>query len=248
MMGRRLILVIAAAALIVTAMGLSMATKKRKYTAITYEIRASGLVPKYPRTHDCSPLTSLYASWLDVDGGRRDERHSGVDGGRLGDRILAPAAATVIAVWTADWGSGDEGALLLEHSREDLNLTSGPPAYYSAFYHLKMAELGRFSRGHRLARGDLIGHVDRPGGDSSLLPEVHWEVYEVDTPSTLTWHKSTLDRPYWDNAGARLVDPLSLLALHNPPVGLEVLIQPFEATQDYRSFRGFTYILPCVRR
>ena len=52
-MGRRLILVIAAAALIVTAMGMSMATKKRKYTAITYEIRASGLVPKYPRTHDC---------------------------------------------------------------------------------------------------------------------------------------------------------------------------------------------------
>jgi murein DD-endopeptidase MepM/ murein hydrolase activator NlpD len=246
--GRRLLWSIAAALLLVTVAGISMATNKRKHTGNTYGIRATGLVPKYPESHDCSPLTSLYASWVDVDGSRRRERHSGVDGGRLGDRILAPAAGTVIAVWTADWGWGDEGALLIEHAREDLNLTSGPAAYYSAFYHLKMSELGRYSRGQRLMRGSLLAHVDRPGGDDAYLPEVHWEVYEVDKPADLTWRQSTLDRPYWDNTSARLVDPLTLLALETPHAASEVLIQPYEETRDYKGFRGFTYILPCVRR
>ena len=56
-----------------------------------YDITKTGLTPRYPSGMSCSPLTSFYASWDDVDGTRRDEAHSGVDGGRLGDAIIAPA-------------------------------------------------------------------------------------------------------------------------------------------------------------
>ena len=79
--------------------------------------------------------TSLNASWIDVDGSMRDEKHSGVDGGRLNDEILAPAPGTVRAVWKADWGWGREGALLIVHTREELGLEDGPAFYYSEFDH-----------------------------------------------------------------------------------------------------------------
>ena len=95
------------------------------------------LTPDYPLDRDCSPLTSLFSSWDDVDGTKRDEPHSGVDGGRLGDAILAPAPGKIIAVWRANWGWGMEGALMIRHSKEDLGLTSGPDAYYSEFDHLR---------------------------------------------------------------------------------------------------------------
>src|SRR5258708_24597044 len=60
-----------------------------------YDLTETGLVPKYPTGYRCSPLTSLHASWIDVDGSKRDERHSGVDLGRLNDQILAPAPAVI---------------------------------------------------------------------------------------------------------------------------------------------------------
>ena len=78
-----------------------------------YDIKPTGLRPQYPAGF-CSPLTSLYASWIDVDGTRRTEAHSGVDGGRLDDPILAPGPGTIRAVWQADWGWGNEGALLIK--------------------------------------------------------------------------------------------------------------------------------------
>ena len=33
-----------------------------------YAIKKPGLIPRYPASDNCSPLTSLYASWDDVDG------------------------------------------------------------------------------------------------------------------------------------------------------------------------------------
>src|SRR5262249_16643957 len=97
-----------------------------------YDISESGLVPRYPAGFPCSPLTAPYASWIDVDGTRRSERHSGVDGGKLGDPVLSPAPGVVRAAWQTDWGWGHEGALLIRHSSEQLGLP-GTKFYYSEF-------------------------------------------------------------------------------------------------------------------
>lgn len=213
-----------------------------------YDISPTGLVPVYPDGYRCSPLTSLYASWVDVDGTRRDEVHSGIDGGRLGEPVLAPAPGIVRAVWKANWQWGDEGALLIRHTREDLNLDSGPPYYYSAFYHLKYSDARKFKTGDHIERGQKIANVFRPGGKSIYLPEVHLEVYEVDDDSLLTWGKNKYGAPDWDNDTARLIDPLYLMAQHKPPAdGVHVEVKPFDATADYSDFPGFSYILPCKR-
>ena len=214
-----------------------------------YGITKTGLTPVYPTGFDCSPLTSLYASWKDVDGSNRSEPHSGIDGGRLGDDVLAPAGGIVRAVWEADWGWGREGALLIRHARQDLNLADGPPYYYSALYHLRYDDIRDVKVGQRIARGQSIGHVFRPGGRSFYLPEVHLEVYEVGDDDALEWLENRRGAAYWVNEDARLIDPLYLMSLHVPPGdGRSVLVQPFLPDTDYRMFRGFTYILPCTRR
>jgi hypothetical protein len=84
-----------------------------------YDVSKTGLTPRYPSNHSCSPLTSFYASWDDVDGTKREEPHSGLDGGRLGDPILSPGPGKVVAAWKANWGWGEEGAILIQHSREE---------------------------------------------------------------------------------------------------------------------------------
>src|SRR5262245_13672861 len=212
-------------------------------------IAKTGLTPVYPDGFACSPLTSLYASWIDVDETRRSEVHSGVDGGRLGEEVLAPAPGTVVAAWEADWGWGDEGALLVLHTRADLNLTSGSPYYYSAFYHLRLSDVVGFRPGEPIARGQVLARVFRPGGKERYLPEVHWEVWEIGHPQPLTWRENENGRPDWYNKSAALIDPLYLLSRETPPnANLEVLVTPFEAGKDYSRFRGFTYILPCVRQ
>ncbi len=214
-----------------------------------YDITKTGLTPVYPDGYSCSPLTSLYASWKDVDGTKRYEPHSGIDGGRLGDDVLAPADGVVRAVWEADWGWGREGALLIRHRRQDLNLSDGPPYYYSAFYHLRYDEVRDFRAGQRIARGETIGHVYRPGGKSFYLPEVHLEVYEVGDDDALEWGENRRGAAYWVNDEARLIDPLYLMSLQaRPEDGRSVQIRPFLEGTNYRSFRGFTYILPCTRR
>ena len=111
-----------------------------------YDLHKTGLIPRYPDDYNCSPLTSLYASWDDVDGTRRDEVHSGVDGGRLGDPILAPASGEIRAAWKANWGWGEEGALLLRHTREELGLQHGPEFFYSEFDHLRLRDASRLPR------------------------------------------------------------------------------------------------------
>lgn len=213
-----------------------------------YGITKTGLAPHYPSSFSCSPLTSLYASWTDVDGSQRDEIHSGVDGGRLGEDLLSPGAGTVIAAWKADWGWGDEGALLILHTREQLNLTEGPPFYYSAFYHLRFSDVAGYAMGQHVARGQVLARVFRPGGKRRYLPEVHWEVWEVEDPLRIEWSENENDRPDWDNETAKLIDPLYMLARDTPPDAHgQVTIVPFESNRDYSRFRGFTYILPCAK-
>lgn len=211
-----------------------------------YDITPTGLQPVYPQGYACSPLTSLYASWIDVDGTRRDEVHSGIDGGRLGEPVFAPAPGIVKAVWKANWQWGNEGALLIRHTREDLNIAGGAPYYYSAFYHLKYEDVIRFKAGDRIERGQTLAKVFRPGGKSKYLPEVHLEVYEVRDDDATTWKTNRYHAPDWDNDTARLIDPLYLMALHDPPDdGINVEVKPFDPKFDFDGFQGFSYILPC---
>lgn len=212
-----------------------------------YDITMTSLRPKYPE--GCSPLTSLYASWKDVDGTGRDEPHSGVDGGRLGDAVLSPGPGVVRAVWVADWGWGSEGALLIRHTAEELNLEEGVESYYSAFYHLKFEELQDLKVGQRVERGDVLAHVFRPGGKAAYLPEVHWEVYEVRRDEAIKWHTNQRQKAYWTNATARLIDPLYMLSREPGTLeGNSVQIEPFRQWTSYEEYSGFTYILPCNER
>jgi hypothetical protein len=211
-----------------------------------YDITPTGLNPQYPEGYECSPLTSLYASMIDVDGSLRDEPHSGVDAGSLGDPILAPGPGVVRAMWHADWGWGAEGALLIKHTGLDLNLGKERPFYYSEFDHLRFDEISHFKPGERIERGEMLAHVFRPGGNEEYLPEVHWEVWEIDGKDELSWKINKSGGANWINETARLIDPLYLLSRNSPPDAEgRVLLTPFIAGRDYRDFRGFTYILPC---
>lgn len=241
--------VLRVSACIVALLALQPAAQGKLSVKKGYDITRTGLKPSYPEGYDCSPLTSLYASWIDVDGTRRDEVHSGIDGGRLGDAVLAPAPGVVKAVWKANWQWGDEGALLIRHTREDLNLDKGAPYYYSAFYHLKYEDVAGFKAGDEIKRGQKLGNVFRPGGKAKYLPEVHLEVYEVRDDAATVWKTNKYGRPDWDNDTARLIDPLYLMALHDPPDdGVHVVVKPYDAEFDFGDFQGFSYILPCVKR
>jgi murein DD-endopeptidase MepM/ murein hydrolase activator NlpD len=209
-------------------------------------VTETGLKPVYPADSDCSPITSFYASWIDVDGTRRDEIHTGIDAGRLGEWIVAPAPGTVRAVWKADWKWGSEGALLIRHDRQDLNLKGGPKFYYTEFDHLNFDEIKDLKVGQKLQRGQKLARVSRPGDSNSYLPEVHWEVWEADTDN-LVWRTNSYNAADWWNDSAELIDPLYMLGMHNPPAdGNSVEITPFVDGRDYTGFRGFTYILPCT--
>jgi murein DD-endopeptidase MepM/ murein hydrolase activator NlpD len=211
-----------------------------------YGVTPTGLSPIYPAGYKCSPITSPYATWIDVDGSRRDEIHTGVDAGRLGEWILAPASGTVRAVWKADWKWGREGAILIKHDRRDVNLSDGPKFYYSEFDHVGFEEIERFKVGQHVERGERLARVTRPGDNVSYLPEVHWEVWEADNDD-LSWRTNRYGAADWWNGSAALIDPLYMLGLNDPPAdGKDVKITPFVKGTDYSRFRGFTYILPCV--
>lgn len=209
----------------------------------------TGLTPVYPDDYDCSPLTSLYASWIDVDGSKRTERHSGVDGGRFGEKIFAPASGIVKSAWKANWGWGEEGALLIRHTREDLGLTSGPKYYYSEFDHLNYQDIKSLAEGDKIKRGASFATVSTPGGKSRYLPEVHWEVWEIEDDDATVWGVNRHNGRYWTNASGRLVDPLYLLSRDSTPDELgQFSIPIFDKKKDYSKFKGFTYILPCAKR
>jgi murein DD-endopeptidase MepM/ murein hydrolase activator NlpD len=213
-----------------------------------YDTKETGLVPVYPSEYACSPLTSLYASWLDIDGTHREEVHTGVDGGRLGEWILAPAPGKVRAVWEADWRWGREGALVLVHTAADLNMKNGAALYYSVYDHLKYSEIKHLEVGQSVQRGEPLARVYRPGGKAEFLPEVHWEAWEAEHDE-LEWVVNRYGGHEWRNDSARLIDPLYLLGVHSPPAdSRSVRIVPFEKKGDYSAFRGFTYIFKCRRK
>jgi murein DD-endopeptidase MepM/ murein hydrolase activator NlpD len=213
------------------------------------DIQKTGLIPRYPPTYECSPLTSLYASWDDVDGSKRDKPHSGVDGGRLKEPILAPARGVVAAVWQANWGWGQEAALLIRHSREDLTLNNGSKYYYSEFDHLKYEDIRSLAKGTTVERGERLAEVFRPGGKRRYLPEVHWEVWEIEDDTATRWSTNRFGGRYWTNKTGHLIDPLYMLSL-NAPVGEDgsVDIPVYDPDEDYGGFRGFSYILPCHQK
>ena len=207
------------------------------------------LVPQYPADRNCSPLTSLFGSWDDVDGTRREEAHTGVDGGRLGEPILAPAAGVVIGVWRANWGWGQEGALLIRHTKADLGLSEGPDFYYSEFDHLRYRDIRSIAVGTKVARGERIATVSRPGGNGDYQPEVHWEVASIEDDDATQWSRNKFGGKSWKNDTGHLVNPLQMLSLNAAPRedgGVDIPV--FEPGRDYRSFRGFTYILPCPKK
>jgi len=221
-----------------------MARKKLKNDA------HQDLRPVYPPEFDCSPLTSLYGSWIDIDGSRRSEPHSGVDGGRLGEPIFAPAPGQIEQVWVANWGWGQEGALLIRHSKRDLNLGEGPEFYFSEFDHLDFRDIERFQVGDLVARGQQLAKVSAPGGRTEkYLPEVHWEVWAVRHPSRTVWKTNKFGKPSWENPSAQLIDPLLLLSgeTSSSEAGAAP-IQVFVEGQNQDSLVGFTYILPCKPR
>lgn len=210
-----------------------------------YGVTPTGLRPVYPEGYDCSPLTSLYASWVDVDGSLRDAIHTGVDGGRLGDWIVAPADGTIRAVWKANWQWGWEGSLLIIHDKKDLNLEDEAPFYASEFDHLDFKDISRFKMGERVRRGQRLAKVTRPGGKLKYLPETHWEVWELETDK-IVWKKNKFKSPVWSSKGAELIDPLYMLGRNqDDDTDKSVNIIPYEDCRDYDECRGFTYILPC---
>jgi hypothetical protein len=210
------------------------------------DLERTGLIPRYPENSGCSPLTSLYASWDDVDGTERNQVHSGVDGGRLGDTIRSPAPGTIKAVWKANWGWGEDGALLVRHTIDDLTLATGPKYYYSEFDHLKYGQIQSLTEGSKIVRGQKLATVSRPGGNEEYLPEVHWEVWMLADDSINTWHTNKYGGRYWTNESAHLIDPLYMLSRNVlPREDGSVDIHPYDAKENYSTYKGFTYILPC---
>ena len=103
-----------------TAFGADMPARQKGY-----DITKTGLMPRYPSHQSCSPLTSLYASWDAVVA--RDARNripaSMADASAI--RILSPASGHVVALWRANWGWGEEQALLVEHTKKELKSAAG---------------------------------------------------------------------------------------------------------------------------
>lgn len=237
---------------VVSMMGIGLApnaiAKSKIVSAKGYNITATGLKPHYPPRYKCSPLTSLYASMIDVDGTRRKKWHSGIDAGRLGDPIFAPASGVIKAVWRANWGWGDEGALLIRHSRSDLGFTKGAPFYYTALSHLHYDDIKHLKKGAHIRRGQKLAKVSRPGGKKHYLPEVHLEVYEVNDhrEKSIKWRKNKLGRMYWVNRKSRIIDPLYMFSFQEPAANKrQVNLSIYTPGKPHK---GFTYFLPCKKQ
>ena len=209
---------------------------------------STGYFPRYPNDSICPTLTSLYGSSANIDGTKRAKPHVGVDGGRLGDAVIAPADGHVIAIWETNSGWGIEWSVLILHAAADLNLPDKKSIYYSEFSHFRKQDLQHLRIDQTVTRGQPIGRVHYPGGDSKYPAEVHWEVYEVPdvASSKIIWIKNELGFDTWQNDEAQPVDPLYMLSLHQ---GIsragEVRITPFTTGNDYSEFKGFSYIFEC---
>jgi murein DD-endopeptidase MepM/ murein hydrolase activator NlpD len=189
------------------------------------------LRPVYPDTHRCARITSLYGSWIDLDGTRRDVRHEGIDIGEFGGIVLAPSSGVIMAVWETDHGWGKDWSVLIGHADRDLASHDPTIAYYSEFDHLRSDDIDHLRVGDSVARGQEIGVVRHPGGDPQFRAEVHWEVYAVATARRhdLTWDVDGNGNETWWNGSADLIDPLLAMSRGQAgPVDGGVEIVPFE--------------------
>ena len=212
-------------------------------------IPQGGLHPVFPKGFTCPPITSYYASWLDVDGTRREDVHEGIDLGNWGDAILAPADGTVVAVWATDVSYGPEWNLLISHKAAEMGL-DGDMVYFSEFDHLG-ADVSALHAGQTLERGQKIASVQVPGGVRSYIPETHWETYRLPASRVgeTYWADNGLERGFltWFNPYAVVVDPLSLMALHQEDRKKANIIA-YDVARNFDNFVGFTYPLACVKR
>jgi len=212
-----------------------------------YGGEATGLRPVYPVDADCPELTSLYGDWMDLDGSRRDRSHEGVDGGVYGDIVVAPAKGRVLGIWPVTSEIGTDWNLLILHGASELNLTERGVSYYSELDHLAESDITHFRAGQRIKRGDRIGTVRHPGGNTSFRAEVHWEVYELlaEAGDQIVWEGDNGIRQGWWNEEATLVDPLYMMGLNQNDVS-EGQVRIIPTTRNIPStFRGFSYPFVC---
>ena len=213
-----------------------------------YDAIPTGLVPQYPFDSVCPALTSLYGSMTDVDGSKREKPHTGVDGGRFGDVVIAPADGKIIAVWETNHGWGPEWSVLISHTSRDLNLSENDVLFLSEFDHLERKDVAHLRKDNRIKRGQTLGKVRHPGGNPEFPAETHWEVYEVplSAENNSSWIKNKHGGDIWVNQSARLIDPLYMLSRNQRKNSRgRVDLTPFTKGNDYSAFRGFTYIFEC---
>jgi len=210
----------------------------------------TGLRLRYPVDLSCGLVTSLFGSWDDLDGSRRDAPHEGIDLGRLGDRVIAPASGTITAIWQVKHDWGNDWNVLITHLAADLNMADPARAYYTEFDHLRQDDIAHLQIGVRVERGAMIGVVRHPGNNPKFRAEVHMENYVVPyrAREALSWRQQGQFR-YWWNDAAELVDPLSLLAMDQTLLGTNWVTMPiFQPGADYSGVRGLTYPLSCASR
>lgn len=207
----------------------------------------TGLRPVYPDYADCPPITSHYGSTFDLDGTRRQRSHEGIDAGTFGTPVLAPAPGTIVQIWQRATDDGTDYSVLIVHSAEDLGLADNSVSYLSEFDHLAKKDVSNIRKNQRVARGDQIGVVRHPFSNPEFAPEVHWEVYEIETQqlARTQWTKQTSGASSWWNQGATLIDPLYLFARSNAELETgNVKISPYMAGEG-ADHVGFTYHLRC---
>lgn len=171
-------------------------------------IRASGLVPVFPRDADCPDIASPFASGTRFDGSRRPaSRHGGLHGGIditlfEGTPLRALAAGRVISTGTGGIAVGIY--LWLQHSPQDTGL---PFWVYSKYQHFR--EESPLRVGDTVAVGQVVGLSGKTGtvGRHYGLggyPHLHLTTfagpggrYEVRDSSVMA-------------SGSRIVDPLAI--------------------------------------
>lgn len=202
----------------------------------------------YSRDMNCGQITSGFGSVIDLDGTRRDQPHTGIDFGNLGDRVIAPADGTVRAIWrvTHDWGT--DWNLLLTHTTSQLNFPARQVVYYTEFDHLQIADLSHLKVGNRVTRGSRIGTVRHPGNNPRFRAETHMEVYKIPLGKQNATHWRTNNgRKYWFNPYAILLDPEYMLTRHehaHPPGKTKIVL--FDKRAEMDKFAGFTYPIQCL--
>jgi len=204
-------------------------------------------VPVYPAGMKCGKISSYFGDTLDLDGTRRDVAHEGIDLGNLGDRVIAPANGTVLAIWAVHHTWGTDWNLLIHHTQDDLNMQKSGSFYVSEFDHLQKRNMPGLKPGDKIKAGQVLGRVGHPGKNPRFAPEVHLEVYRLPngTWNKTTWHNADGIR-YWWNDAADLIDPMWMLTRQNANRKSSTSnIQLFNGSPNAPKNVGFVYPLLC---